>query len=171
MSVNATGSDEIRVNTTTLDSQETAWVRVLADGGWVVTWQSTGQDGDLIGVYQQRFNADGTPSGSETLVNTFTAGSQDESSTTALSDGGWVVTWVSGGQDGQGFGVYQQRFSADGTPSGSETLVNAETTSNRVNPYVTAAISKTWRSPARHRSTAPATAWPTASPATPATTP
>jgi hypothetical protein len=27
----------------------------LADGGWVVTWTSFGQDGALGGIYQQRY--------------------------------------------------------------------------------------------------------------------
>ena len=51
---------------------------------------------------------------------------------TALADGGFVVTWQSDGQDGSGYGIYGQRYMADGTAEGSEFLVNqtAATESN-----------------------------------------
>ena len=44
----------------------------LADGGFVVTWSSAGQDGSGLGIYGQRYAADGTPVGSEFRVNTYT---------------------------------------------------------------------------------------------------
>ena len=46
---------------------------------------------------------------------------------TALSDGGFVVTWTSNGQDGSGFGVYGQRYSSTGAAVGSEFQVNTTT--------------------------------------------
>ena len=42
----------------------------------------------------------------------------------ALADGGFVVTWTSDGQDGSGYGIYGQRYAADGTAVGSEFRVN-----------------------------------------------
>ena len=44
------------------------------------------------GVYGQRYNADGTPSGSEFRVNTYTSGHQYDPSVTALKDGGFMVS-------------------------------------------------------------------------------
>ena len=41
---------EFQVNTTTADKQELPSVTALNDGGFVVTWQSHGQDGDRDGV-------------------------------------------------------------------------------------------------------------------------
>jgi len=38
--------------------------------------------------------------GPESRVNTYTTGEQKDSHVTALSDGGWLVTWTSDGQDG-----------------------------------------------------------------------
>ena len=106
---------ETLVNTYTTGSQSPESILALADGGWVVTWNSSGEDGDGGGVYQQAYNADGTPKGDETRVNTFTTGGQFISRATALADGGWVVTWTSGGnEDGDGYGVYQQRYDAEG---------------------------------------------------------
>jgi len=127
MSSQATASEEIRVNGYTTNIQEKPVATALADGGWLVTWQSYGQDGNVHGIYQQRYDADGVTSGTETLVNSYTTGNQDSSSVTALADGGWLVTWSSWGQDGSGAGIYQQRYDAGGAASGTETHVSSQT--------------------------------------------
>ncbi|MFJ2715399.1 hypothetical protein ACIOZM_31965, partial [Pseudomonas sp. NPDC087346] len=80
-----------------------------------------------MGVYQQRFNAAGVAVGGESQVNTFTANNQGNSRVVGLTGGGWLVTWTSDGQDGSGWGVYQQRYDANGTKVGAEVRVNAET--------------------------------------------
>ncbi|MGH8350337.1 MAG: beta strand repeat-containing protein, partial [Pseudomonas sp.] len=113
-------------------SQSISDVTALADGGWVVTWESGGsQDGDALAIYAQRYNAAGQTVGGETLVNTTTDGSQVSAKVTALEDGGWAVTWMSIGQSSHvNDGVHVQRFSADGTAirlevtggSGNDTL-------------------------------------------------
>ncbi len=54
------------------------------------------------------------PVGAEFQVNTYTAYDQIYPSTTALADGGFVITWASDGQDGDGYGIYAQRYSSDG---------------------------------------------------------
>lgn len=133
----ATGS-EFRVNTHTSSSQTGASVAVLADGGWLVTWQSFGQDGDNLGVYAQRYASDGTASGGEFLVNTETASVQTAADVAALADGGWVVSWYSLSQDGNFGGIYAQRYAADGSLVGGETLVNTTTLGNQTNPSITA---------------------------------
>jgi hypothetical protein len=90
-------------------------VAALRDGGYVVTWTSGGQDGDDgSGVYAQRYDASGTKVGGEFQVNTYTTGSQHANGVTALADGGYVITWISDGQDGSGFGIYSQRYDASG---------------------------------------------------------
>ncbi|WP_239990685.1 MULTISPECIES: Ig-like domain-containing protein, partial [unclassified Pseudomonas] len=103
----------------------------LNDGGWVTTWSRDPGDGTSLGIIQQRFNADGTPSGGMTTVNTTAAGVQRESSIAALSDGGWVVTWWSQNQDGSGWGVYQRRYSAAGATVGGEVRVNSTTANDQ----------------------------------------
>ncbi|WP_230534566.1 hypothetical protein [Microvirga roseola] len=138
-----TGSEQ-RVNTRTSDWQEEPSVTALADGGWVVTWQSHAQDGSDYGIYQQRYNADGSLSGSEQLVNTHTTISQENPSVTALADGGWVVTWQSDAQDGSDYGIYQQRYNADGSLSGSEQRVNTYTAYAQYAPCVTALADDGW---------------------------
>ncbi|MBR0556587.1 calcium-binding protein [Ciceribacter sp. L1K23] len=109
------------VNTTIQDNQASHDAAVLADGGWIVTWNSGDQDGDSDGVYQQRYDANGNEVGGESRVNTTTEGSQKEPSVAALDDGGWVVVWQSFGDSQRG--IYQQRYDSDGNPVGGEEFV------------------------------------------------
>lgn len=96
---------EVMVNAASVNSQWSPDVTGLADGGWLVTWYTSQQDGSA-NVYQQRYTADGLPAGSQTAVTT--NGTQAFPAVTALADGGWVITWMS--DDGSGADIYQQRF-------------------------------------------------------------
>jgi hypothetical protein len=135
---------EETVNSYTSSAQTNSTVSGLADGGWVITWMSSGQDSSGYGIYQQRFSSDGSAFGSETQVNTFTSSGQEYSKVTALSDGGWVVTWMSYEQDGDGYGIYQQRYDADGTANGGEVLVNTTTVNDQSYPAVQALADGGW---------------------------
>ncbi|MFM2281759.1 MAG: hypothetical protein RLZZ444_3990 [Pseudomonadota bacterium] len=55
----------------------------------------------------------------ETLVNTQTNNHQNLPAITALADGGWVITWMSAEQDGNGYGIFAQRYAADGSLDGN----------------------------------------------------
>ncbi len=57
------GLGETLVNSTTHDTQQNADITGLADGGYLVTWMSSNQDGDNWGVFGQRYAADGAASG------------------------------------------------------------------------------------------------------------
>ena len=136
---NATGSPvggEFKVNTYTASYQLYPAVAALGDGGFVVTWASYVQDGSVYGVYGQRYNAAGAPVGSELPVNTFTAGDQYLPAVAALSNGGFVVTWTSDGQDGAEEGIYGQRYSATGAPVGGEFRVNTRRANRQWYPSV-----------------------------------
>ena len=67
------------VNTFTTSNQNNPAVAIDADGDFVVTWQSSDQDGDGNGIYAQRYNASGVAQGSEFRVNTVTASYQSNS--------------------------------------------------------------------------------------------
>ena len=118
----------------------------LSDGGFVVTWTKMELHHsnkrqtwvEEYNVYGQRFAADGTTVGDEFRVNTETYDWQLSTSVTGLSDGGFVVTWMSLNQDGSSFGIYGQRFAADGTTVGDEFRVNTETDDRQSTPSVTA---------------------------------
>ena len=105
------------------------------DGGFVIVWN--GPDVSWIGVYAQRFSADGSPAGPEVRINTTTAGNQVNPAVTAVSDEGYVVTWTGRDTDGR-WDVYIQRFAPDGTARGSETRVNETKSYGQADPVVTA---------------------------------
>lgn len=48
--------------------------------------------------------------GPEFRINSYTASAQSYPSVATLTDGGFVVTWQSNGQDGSGYGIYGQRY-------------------------------------------------------------
>ncbi len=122
----------------------------LSGGGFVVTWQSAGQDGSGYGVYGQRYSASGVISGGEFPINTFTANAQAAPAVARLIDGGFVVTWHSAGQDGSGNGVYGQRYSASGVISGGEFPINTFTANTQAAPAVAGLVdggfAVTWHS-------------------------
>jgi hypothetical protein len=137
-------SSEFLIPATTAQSQYAPSVTELADGRFVATWgddSNTGGDTNGNAVRARIFNADGSPSGGDLLVNTNTSGFQYEPTITALADGSFVVAWTDWngtGNDQSGPSVRAQVFRADGTPLGSELLVNTTTDNSQENPSITA---------------------------------
>ncbi|NEQ21970.1 MAG: tandem-95 repeat protein [Microcoleus sp. SIO2G3] len=132
---NATGQtigNEFRVNTITSNSQQFSTVAMDADGDFVVTWSSNGQDGSGWGVYAQRYNAAGQTIGNEFRVNSYTNSFQQFSTVAMDADGDFVVTWSSNSQDGSGWGVYAQRYNAAGQALGNEFRVNSYTSGSQI---------------------------------------
>jgi Ca2+-binding RTX toxin-like protein len=90
---------EIFVNTITQSIQRTVAIDDLAGGGFVVTWSDwslRGGDDDYFGVMAQVFDAAGAKVGSQFLVNTTTAGIQEQSVVAGLASGGFVIAWQDG---------------------------------------------------------------------------
>ena len=102
----------------------------FAGGGYVAAWQSTG-DGDGYGIFGQRYDAAGIAAGAKFQVNTYTNSNQGNPSVAVFTNGGFVATWTSVGQDGNGDGIYGQRFAADGSAVGEEFQVNTITNGNQ----------------------------------------
>jgi large repetitive protein len=127
---------EFRVNTYTTLSQSDAAVASLTNGGFVIVWESAGQDGSSQGVYAQQYAADGNADGAEFQVNTYTADAQSDTSVTGLDNGGFVVAWQSNLQDSSEKGIYAQRYDEVGTALGVEFQVNTYTTSFQARPLV-----------------------------------
>jgi len=88
--------DEFLVNTTTADSQSSSAVAALSDGRFVVTWQDysrSGGDTSNYAIRAQVFNADGSFSGQEFLVNGLTSGAQQVADVAGLADGRIAFTY------------------------------------------------------------------------------
>ena len=124
---------EFQVNTTTNGGQVSPRVTTLTGGGFVVSWVDSSRDPQdtlAADIYAQVYTPQGVASGPELVVNTTRSGSQGDVSISALSDGGFVVTWNDLSRltvDTDGFAVRGQRFSSTGTTVGSEFLANTTT--------------------------------------------
>jgi len=102
---------EFRVNTVTADFQIIPSIAADAAGNFVVAWTSNaGYGGVPPDIFGQRFASDGTPLGTEFGIATYTTSGQDRTAVAADSAGNFVVTWDSLGQDGDGTGVFAQRY-------------------------------------------------------------
>jgi hypothetical protein len=134
----STDGDEFLVNTHTANSQEKPSVAFLSDG-FVVVWQSHGQDGDNYGIYAQMYNLDGTTNGNEFQVNTYNTSDQFGPAVASTSDG-FVIVWISNLQDGEQYGIFAQMYNADGTTNGNEFQVNTYTTSVQIYPAVSSTL-------------------------------
>ncbi len=113
-----------RVNTTTTGWQYEPSATLLANGDTLITWQSTPSNSSYEDIYAQRLDSNGNLVGEEFLVNTNnTQDRQFLSATTALSDGGYVITWT----DQATYGIYAQVFNNDlvleGTPEDNDLIV------------------------------------------------
>ncbi len=123
---------ELAVNTFTPGLQYESAITGLSGGRFMVTWtnQLTQQGAPVPDVQGQIFNADGTKVGTEFLIPTTTALSQDGSTITELADGRILVAWADQSQitgDTSDYAIRGQILTADGAKSGPEFLINTET--------------------------------------------
>lgn len=131
-------ANEIAINTHATSDQDFAVVAADPQGGYVVVWESAGLDGDGDAVVVRRLDAFGAPLGDEVMVNTTTAGDQQDPDVAVAADGSFVVVWDSGAdQDGDQRGIYGQRFDAAGMAVGDEFLVNQITVGDQNDAVVT----------------------------------
>ena len=133
----APASGDFLVNVTTTGVQGLPSVASNPAGNFVVTW-SDGTPGNP-GSYEvraRRFDASGTPQGGEIYVNTHTTDQQAGSSVGLDGAGNFVVVWQSAGQDGDGSGVFERRFDANGNPLSGELQVNQYTTGGQTRPRI-----------------------------------
>jgi len=122
---------EFPVNTFTTSGQNTPAIAMDSSGDFVVTWDSSSQDGSYLGVYGQRYNAAGAPQGSEFRANTTTTGNQFFSRVAMDADGDFLISWMGGGA-GDTAGVFAQHVNAAGVAQGSEFRINTFTTGSQL---------------------------------------
>jgi len=130
----------IAVNTQTAGDQLKPSSIGLADGSFLVVWQtgSTTADGSLGAVKGQRFSASGAAIGSEFLVNSAATGNQLYVRGASLPSGGFVLTWETSDtfQDGSGTAVKAQLYDSAGVKVGAEFRVNTLATLDQQQPTV-----------------------------------
>ncbi len=126
---------ELAVNQTTLGTQH--WANVAMDdyGNGVVVWVSDTQDSLTRGVYARRFDSTGAMVGNEFLVNTTSAGSQNNPVVAMSADGAFVVAWDGQGT-GDGAGIFARRYDSSGNSLGNEFRVNTTTSGTQTGPGI-----------------------------------
>ncbi|MDP3859664.1 MAG: Calx-beta domain-containing protein [Stagnimonas sp.] len=103
---------EFQVNTVVQASQKFPSVSMAAGGAFVIAWQSNNQDGDLNGIYAQRYSAAGATVGGETRLNQATAGEQTNPAVALRADGSFVAAWVGPDAAGTDTNIFIRRFDA-----------------------------------------------------------
>lgn len=103
-------------------------------GNYLIVWESNGIDGSGFGIYGQRYLAGEVSSGSEFQINTTTANDQRFPDVGMDQTGRSVIVWMDEALDGSGWGIYAQRYEANGTAYGSEFRVNSNTTNHQKFP-------------------------------------
>ncbi len=108
---------EFQINTYTTNSQSHPSVAVDSEGDFVVVWNSDGSSGpdkDFRSIQGQRYASDGSASGSEFQINTYTTDNQlNPTVAIAPSSGDFLAVWGSGGSSGtddDSWSIQGQRF-------------------------------------------------------------
>lgn len=117
---------ELAVNTLTTGNQLESAVALRPDGGFVVTWESDGADGDEFGVRFRRFTSAGAGVGSEAGVNDVTAFTQRLPAIGIDGSSNFRIAWQTEVLQND-FGVAARPFAADGTPQAVQFGVNVAT--------------------------------------------
>ncbi|MBY0587807.1 hypothetical protein K2X85_11565, partial [bacterium] len=142
-------TSEARVNQTTTGEQFAPEIGMNASGAFVITYASSQDDTvtNRNNTYARLYNSSGTATSNEFRVNTYLPGEQYLQSVAMDTAGNFVVAWSSGydnvanpgpelQQDGNMYGVYFQRYFANGTTDGGEYRVNTFTTGNQWLPSI-----------------------------------
>jgi hypothetical protein len=129
---------EFRINTYTTGNQFAASVAAGSAGNFVVTWSGrlSPPATHEHNVFARRYASTGVPLGGEFRVNTYTTRNQFGSSLASDAAGNFVIVWMSDSQDGDGFGIFGQRYDGAGSALGGEFRVNTYTTSAQRLPAV-----------------------------------
>jgi hypothetical protein len=126
---------EFRANGTTAGNQSSAAVAVDDAGNFAVAWASADASG--TGVFARRFDRTGAVQGPEFQVNTYTTGAQEGPVLAFDTARNLMVAWTGAGE-GDGAGLFGQRFDASGARSGPEFRVNDDTRGVQHGPVLAA---------------------------------
>jgi hypothetical protein len=128
---------QFQVNSYTLNNQSQPSVSVGLGGEFVIVWQSNGSSGSDLSsnsIQGQRYSSQGTPSGLQFQVNSYTPSSQSQPSVSVGQGGDFVIVWQSYGSDGLDTAmnsIQGQRYSSQGAPLGLQFEVNSYTTGDQ----------------------------------------
>ncbi len=130
-------SGETQVNSTTAGDQLHPYMAASADGEYIVTWTSFGQDGERGGIYGQHITSSGVLEGPETAVNTTTAENQIFPAVGFYDgEGTATIVWQDGDRvsstsvDASNYGLIQRRFKVGTVALAKDITVALDATGN-----------------------------------------
>lgn len=126
----AARSDEIAVNVVSAGQQDAPAVAMMADGGFVLAWQTIVENN--LQVRARRFDRSGKPAGGEIAVNSRTGNANSDPAIASDARGNFVVVWES--TIAGSYEIRARRFDASGAALGGELPVNADIESSQRGP-------------------------------------
>ncbi len=131
----AVGDEIVLANYLGLEDTSAA-AAVDANRNFFVVWQSYGEDGSGLGIVGRRLDPVGSGADTAFVINSTTLGNQTNPDVAMDAAGNSVVVWESADQDGDGHGIFAQRFDLLGNPVGTEFPVNSENEGHQRQPAV-----------------------------------
>lgn len=132
---------EILVNGYQANWQRDPDIMALADGSFLVVWESyfNNYDDGLVTTYvaAQRFSATGQKIGAEVVIDAVAGANSSSVRATALADGGYVMVWTYDDYDAiftTKTKVYAQVFNADGSVRAAAQRVDSVASNDAVLP-------------------------------------
>jgi hypothetical protein len=127
---------EFVINTYTTGAQAESSVAMAPDGGFLVAWQSNGEDGSSYALVARRYSSGGAPFGDAFRVNARTTSDQRTPSVASDDEGRFVVVWETGHVAGAQYEVASRTVKKSGALAPGDVLVNSYTTSNQQAPVI-----------------------------------
>ncbi|MBM4355951.1 MAG: hypothetical protein FJ109_19545, partial [Deltaproteobacteria bacterium] len=115
-----------------------------ADGGFVVVWESSVDDGDGWGIVGQRFTNDGFKQWEKFVVNANVAGDQRMAEVATFYDGSFLVAWEHNFAGGDSPDIRAQLFDGNAEKVGPEETLNSYLNSQQRTPVVAALDKDGW---------------------------
>jgi hypothetical protein len=88
-------------------AQQWPQVAISDSNEFVIVWEcDTGDPNAGVDIYARRFTPDGSPTGEEARLNTYTLDKQRNADVAMTADGSFIAVWESNNQDGSGYGIF-----------------------------------------------------------------
>ncbi|CAN5610266.1 hypothetical protein BH11PLA2_BH11PLA2_06880 [soil metagenome] len=126
---------EVRINTTTANSQTAPAIATAPDGSYIAVWASVVSGSREI--FAQRYTSSGVKIDVEARINNFTANDQTLPAIAIAGNGNYVITWQSSHVGGNGFDIVARRFFANGVARDpNEFVINTFVTGEQSTPSI-----------------------------------
>ena len=128
---------QFQVNTFTADNQWRPDAAADQAGNFLIVWETVGEDGDLEGVYTQRYLNTGTKNGAPFRLSVQTANEQTRPKVAMQPTGAFAAAWETyGAPGGAGYDVAIRCFDKSGAPLSQDVLANTYTTDKQTRPQI-----------------------------------